>query len=191
VTGSDDRFPVLFAIDEVHALFTMSEYRSPNYELIQSYHLSTPRLALDYLTGRKTFARGMTLSAYSHTTPNLGFSTDFLYALELPSVDPITPYATFEQTHLAHASSGMKKIQVPFGMTTKEAVGMFEIWSRKGLVPKGESMVDALWRTLTFVASDEVFMGAYMAAAGNPKELSREWSSDRHAYERFDSTLSI
>lgn len=129
---------MLFAIDEVHALFTMSEYRTPTYELIQSYHLSTPRLALDYLTGRKTFARGMTLSTYSHTTPNLGFSTDFLYALELPSVDPITPYAKFEQIHLAHASSGMKKIEVPFGMTTKEAVGMFEIWSRKGLVPKGE-----------------------------------------------------
>lgn len=51
------RYPVLFAIDEVHSLFSVSTYRSPSYELIEPYHLSTPRLALDYLTGIKTFVR--------------------------------------------------------------------------------------------------------------------------------------
>jgi hypothetical protein len=56
--GTDARSPVLFAIDEVNALFSKSVYRSPEYELLEAYHLSTPRLALDYLSGRKAFVSG-------------------------------------------------------------------------------------------------------------------------------------
>lgn len=134
------RFPVLFAIDEVHSLFSVSTYRSPSYELIEPYHLSTPRLALDYLTGIKTFARGMTLSTYSYSTPHRTVPTDFSYALELPTREPISPYTKFHKQHLAHASSGFKQIEVPFGMSAEEASGMFEVWSRKGLVHKSELM---------------------------------------------------
>lgn len=83
-------------------------------------------------------ARGMTLSTYSHSTPNLALTTDFLYALELPTHSPITPYSKFEPTHLAHASSGFKKIEVPYGMSPKEASGLFQIYARKGWLRRCE-----------------------------------------------------
>lgn len=80
----------------------------------------------------------MTLSAYSHSTPNHPIPTDFSYALELPTKEAISPYYEFHKQHLSHASSGFKQLPVPFGMSTKEALGMFEVWSRKGLVGKCE-----------------------------------------------------
>ena len=49
------RFPVLLAIDEVQVLFDESAYRTPDNEAIESYHLSVPSLALDYIIGRKAF----------------------------------------------------------------------------------------------------------------------------------------
>jgi small subunit ribosomal protein S29 len=47
-------FPVLIAIDEVQALFSTSGLRTPDYKVLESYHLSTPNLFLNYLTGKKT-----------------------------------------------------------------------------------------------------------------------------------------
>jgi hypothetical protein len=47
-------FPVLIAIDEVQALFSTSGLRTPDYKILESYHLSTPNLFLNYLTGEKT-----------------------------------------------------------------------------------------------------------------------------------------
>lgn len=34
-------------------------------------------------------------------------------------------------------------------------------------------------------------MGAFMASAGNPKELRREWLGDLKAYEQFDPSVSV
>lgn len=48
------QYPVLLAIDEVQALFSTSEVRTPDYSILESYHLSTPSLILDYLTGKET-----------------------------------------------------------------------------------------------------------------------------------------
>ena len=49
------RYPVLLAVDEAQALFSRSEYHSPQFDALEAYHLSTPLLVLDYLTGRKAF----------------------------------------------------------------------------------------------------------------------------------------
>jgi len=51
------RYPVLFALDEAQALFQQTTYRSPNYTILESYSLSGPLLALEYLSGRKSFVR--------------------------------------------------------------------------------------------------------------------------------------
>jgi hypothetical protein len=48
-----DRFPILWAMDDAQSLFTESLYRAPDYSIVQSYNLSMPLLALDYITGRK------------------------------------------------------------------------------------------------------------------------------------------
>jgi len=52
--GQSER-PVLVAVDEVQALFSTSGVRTPDFRVLESYHLSTPNLFLDYLTGKKSF----------------------------------------------------------------------------------------------------------------------------------------
>lgn len=56
LSGQSD-YPVLIAIDEVQALFSTSGVRTPDYKILESYHLSTPNLFLNYLTGKKSFVR--------------------------------------------------------------------------------------------------------------------------------------
>jgi small subunit ribosomal protein S29 len=51
--GKQSQVPVLIAVDEVQALFATSGVRTPDYKILESYHLSTPKLILDYLTGKK------------------------------------------------------------------------------------------------------------------------------------------
>lgn len=45
----------MLAMDEAQSLFSVSTYRSPDFKPLEAYNLSMPLLALDYLTGRKSF----------------------------------------------------------------------------------------------------------------------------------------
>jgi small subunit ribosomal protein S29 len=69
VLAAQTEVPVLLAIDEVQALFSRSEVRTPDYKVLESYHLSTPKLALDFITGKKSF---VSLSPVS--LPNVTFA---------------------------------------------------------------------------------------------------------------------
>ena len=86
----------------------------------------------------------MVLSAYSHTTPNSKLSPELIYTLSLPPAKFLSGYENLDAVHLAHASSQIQTIPIPFGMSSKEAIGMFEIWSRKGWTQKGR-----LWTKVT------------------------------------------
>lgn len=66
VLGKQTKVPVLLAIDEVQALFSTSQVRTPDYSILESYHLSTPNLALQYLTGKKSLVRY--LINYTHSS---------------------------------------------------------------------------------------------------------------------------
>lgn len=55
VEARNYRHPVLLAVDDFHALYSQTMYRDPHFQPIKSYHLSMPRLLLDYASGRKTF----------------------------------------------------------------------------------------------------------------------------------------
>lgn len=65
---------VLLAVDEVQALFMTSEYRSPDFTLLESYALSLPRLLLDYISGRKAFVSAIFASIFRFTRANTRFS---------------------------------------------------------------------------------------------------------------------
>jgi small subunit ribosomal protein S29 len=45
------RFPFLLAIDEFQALYCKSQYKTPQYVPIHGYHLSLPRLLLEFAAG--------------------------------------------------------------------------------------------------------------------------------------------
>ncbi|KAK4686765.1 small subunit ribosomal protein S29, partial [Tremellales sp. Uapishka_1] len=153
--ASQTQYPVLVAIDGVDALFRKSAYRSTDYSLLEPYHLSVPRLMLEYLSAEKSFSRGALVTAVSLTTP---LPAELLSGLSLPTPHPLTPYTKLEPQHLQNASSGLQKVDVPFGMSPEEAAGLFEIWSKKGWARK---------------STDEVFLEAFAGAAGNPRELSK------------------
>jgi small subunit ribosomal protein S29 len=49
------RIPVLLAVDDFQALFTKTAYKTPQFQSIRAWHLSMPRLILEYASGRKSF----------------------------------------------------------------------------------------------------------------------------------------
>jgi len=55
VSHSFNSHPVLFAVDGVQALYHKSRYRDPHFQSIASYHLSIPRLILEYANGHRSF----------------------------------------------------------------------------------------------------------------------------------------
>jgi small subunit ribosomal protein S29 len=51
------RYPVLLAIDDFQALYCRTSYKDPRFSAIKSYHLSMPRLLLEYAGGKRSFVR--------------------------------------------------------------------------------------------------------------------------------------
>ena len=54
---NNDRTPVLFAVDDFQALYCKTEYRDPHFAPIKSFHLSMPRLIMDFASGKRSFVR--------------------------------------------------------------------------------------------------------------------------------------
>ena len=55
--------PVL-AVDEFQALYGKTAYRDPHFVPIHSYHLSVPRLIMEYASGRRAFVRFLLVSLF-------------------------------------------------------------------------------------------------------------------------------
>jgi len=49
------RYPVLLAVDQLQALYGKTSYRDQHFVPIHSYHLSMPRLILEYASGVRSF----------------------------------------------------------------------------------------------------------------------------------------
>jgi len=165
--GKQSDVPVLIAVDEVQALFSTSGVRTPDYKILESYHLSTSKLILDYLTGKKALvssppllisveltnqSKGTIITALSHSTPSLPIPAEMYEALSIPSPTPLTPYTKYEPIHLENARSGLQKIEVPWRMSSEEAAGIWRIWAKKGWA-RGESI---LWLCEGLVADGQV-----------------------------------
>ncbi|BEI91588.1 uncharacterized protein CcaverHIS019_0404080 [Cutaneotrichosporon cavernicola] len=167
VLSKQTAVPVLLAVDEMHALFRTSQFRAPDYTRLEPYNLSVSSLVLDLLTGRKAFGAGAVIGALSYSNTEWPVSDTLLYGVGQPTVHPVHAYTTHDEVHLANAKSGIKTVEVPLGMTGKEAAAMFEVWTRKG------------WATNS---ADDVFLGALNAASGNPREMARGWLQSHQAH---------
>lgn len=62
----DGSHPVLLAVDDVQALYCNSYYRDPQFQGIKPYHLSVPRLLLEYISGQRQF---VSLPTQDHYCP--------------------------------------------------------------------------------------------------------------------------
>jgi len=154
------KYPVLLAVDQLQAVYGKTSYRDQHFVPIHAYHLSMPRLIMEYASGKRSFAHGAFFSAVSATQSTNPIPIELRDALELGELDThfITEYSKRNQMMVEY-TKGLKKFEVPDKLTLEEAVGVFEIW--KGLKVFGSDK--------TFY--DETFLGKYTESGGNPREF--------------------
>ncbi|KAL4073494.1 mitochondrial ribosomal death-associated protein 3-domain-containing protein [Scleroderma citrinum] len=149
-------FPVLLAIDDFQAMYCKTKYRHPHFARIQPYHLSMPRLLLEYAGGLKTFARGAVLGALSGTDTTFKLPLELAEALDLPTPPDSGPYAKRSRELQAY-SKGLSRMDVPEALTVSEAAELFDIWSRDTALPA--------------VPNDELFLAKYSESSGNARDF--------------------
>ncbi|KAF8573593.1 hypothetical protein K439DRAFT_1665739 [Ramaria rubella] len=154
--GQQTTHPVLVAVDDFQALYCTSEYRDPQYNLIQSHHLSIPRLLLEYAGGLKTLSRGAFLGAFSSTNTHYITPLELREALGMPYDRPVGPYARRSAAKLAY-TNGLRRFEVPPQLNVNEAAALFEVWSRDLALHTG--------------ATDELFLSKYTASSGNARQF--------------------
>ncbi|EGN95341.1 hypothetical protein SERLA73DRAFT_95973 [Serpula lacrymans var. lacrymans S7.3] len=154
--GQQTTHPVLLAVDDFQALFCKSTYRDPHFSRIKSYHLSMPRLFLEYASGKRSFARGAFMGALSSTDTTFKLPLELREALGLPHDQPSGPYIKRSEA-LTHYARGLKALAVPDMLTVSEAASLFEIWMKD--------------KALTSAAHDESFLAKYSEASGNARNF--------------------
>ncbi|KAF9507732.1 hypothetical protein BS47DRAFT_1303615 [Hydnum rufescens UP504] len=149
-------YPVLFAIDDFQALYHQSTYRDPSFNYIQAYHLSMPRLMLEYASGLKSFRRGAVVGAVSMS------NYAFQLPMELRDVLGLVPFrssniwAKRNPDYITYAQ-GLRREWVPPRMNVLEAAAMTEVWEHN----------EALHSKLT----ESLFMAKMAESSGNPREF--------------------
>ncbi|KAF4610525.1 hypothetical protein D9613_006518 [Agrocybe pediades] len=153
-------FPVLLAVDEIQALYGKSSYKDPHFLPIQPYHLSLPRLILEYASGKRQFSRGAVLGALSvsQTLHPVPLELSDALGLEDMHAFPISPFQKRNKEMLLY-TEGLKKLAVPEKLTLEEATGVFEVWKgRKAIGREG-------------MYYDEMLLGKYTESAGNARDF--------------------
>ncbi|KAF8889525.1 mitochondrial ribosomal death-associated protein 3-domain-containing protein [Gymnopilus junonius] len=159
-------FPVLLAVDEFQALYGKSAYRDPHFQTIQPYHLSVPRLIMEYANGKRSFTRGAVIGSLSLSQTNFVLPVELHDALDLEDLDayPISPFAKRNREMMVY-TEGLKKLAVPEKLTLEEAIGVFEVWKGTEVIGTGTaSSADNFFY-------DEAFLGKYTESGGNARDF--------------------
>ncbi|KAF8545158.1 mitochondrial ribosomal death-associated protein 3-domain-containing protein [Trichophaea hybrida] len=81
-----DRPPVLFTLDTLNEIMMSTEYRDPDFKIIHAHDLALPNTFLSFLSGKRSFPRGLIIGATSASgaprTPALRYA---LAGYELPN----------------------------------------------------------------------------------------------------------
>ncbi|KAH7910195.1 mitochondrial ribosomal death-associated protein 3-domain-containing protein [Hygrophoropsis aurantiaca] len=154
--GRQKTHPVLLAIDDFQALYCKSTYRDPHFSAIKSYHLSMPRLLLEYASGQKSFARGAVLGALSTSDTTFKVPLELREALNIPSDRPAGPYIK-RSAELLEYTKGLQRLVVPDNLSIDEAASVFDVWMKDKAVPS--------------TANDELFLAKYSEASGNARNF--------------------
>ncbi|KAG1804613.1 mitochondrial ribosomal death-associated protein 3-domain-containing protein [Suillus variegatus] len=152
--GKQTIFPVLLAVDDFQALYCKSHYRDQHFSAIKSYHLSMPRLLLEYASGQKSFARGAVFGALSMGNTTFPLPLELREALSLEHDRPYGPYVK-RQPELVEYAHGLERLAVPGSLSVPEAASVFEVWMKDRAVPSKPN--------------DELFLTKYSEASGNAR----------------------
>ncbi|KAI0306051.1 mitochondrial ribosomal death-associated protein 3-domain-containing protein [Multifurca ochricompacta] len=154
--GKQTKVPVLLAVDDFQALFTKTAYKTPHFQTIRAWHLSMPRLIIDYASGRKTFARGAVVGALSLSDKTYGLSQELRHALGLqPWLQPSSYLKVAPE--ITAFTKGIQILKVPEKLNVNEAASLFEVWNKN--------------KSFHTPGSDEVFLAKYTESAGNPRDF--------------------
>ncbi|KAH7885664.1 mitochondrial ribosomal death-associated protein 3-domain-containing protein [Phlebopus sp. FC_14] len=140
--SNQSSFPVLLAIDDFQAIYCKSAYRDPHFSSIRPYHLSMPRLLLEYASGEKTFARGAVLGAISNTNTTFSLPLELAEALNVPPTSPGGPYVK-RSSLLQRYANGLERIAVPDALNVQEAMEVFDVWARDRAIPPSAQLISS------------------------------------------------
>ncbi|KII91252.1 hypothetical protein PLICRDRAFT_156202 [Plicaturopsis crispa FD-325 SS-3] len=154
--GKQTSHPVLVAVDDVQALYQTSRYRDPQYNFVKSYHLSLPRLLLEYASGKKTFQRGAFFGAISTTNTTFPLPLELREAVGIPYDRPTGPYAKRSPEFTEYAQ-GVKGLAVPDSLSLAEAASLFEVWKTDN--------------ALSVLPNDETFLAKYSESSGVARDF--------------------
>ncbi|KAF8623781.1 hypothetical protein AX15_006191 [Amanita polypyramis BW_CC] len=150
------KHPVLLAVDDFQALYCRTAYRDPFFSTIRSYHLSMPRLILEFASCKRSFARGTVLGAITCSDPAYPLPLELREALQMPYDHPQSPHDKRSKTLMGYAK-GLAAIPVPEQLSLDEAASLFEVWKEEQVMPPS--------------TYDEVFLSKYTESSGNPREF--------------------
>lgn len=144
------RPPVLFTLDNFSQISLMSAYRNPEHKLIHAHDLALPALFIDYLTGKRTFWRGMTLTATSYKSPATP-ALDWALAGRTPSV--------FKKmdARVPESVKGVQKLEVK-PLDKEQSKSLMQYYKDSGLYTQD---------------IDETLPEKWVLSSGNPKELMK------------------
>ncbi|PFH53262.1 hypothetical protein AMATHDRAFT_137940, partial [Amanita thiersii Skay4041] len=150
------KHPVLLAVDDFQAFYGQTAYRDPFFSRIRPYHLSMPRLILEFAAGKRSFARGAMIGAITYSDPAYPLPLELRDALGMPYGHPTSPYDNRSETVISY-TSGLKSLPLPEKFTVDEASALFEVWmDEQVLVPS---------------VYDELFLSKYTESSGNPRQF--------------------
>ncbi|CAE6506017.1 unnamed protein product [Rhizoctonia solani] len=192
VLGGQDQYPVLLAIDDFQALFCMSRYRDPQYQLIFAHHLSLPRIILEYAVGKRHLARGAVVGALSSTDPRFLAPLPLKEALGMVQSGSVSPYDRRNKDVTFYAS-GIKSLPVPSKMQLGEAASMFDVWVKNNALhtPAKDSLFLSKWYTLKTCEEMLKELGADIVCFQEMK-ISRQLLTKTLAVpENYDAVMSF
>ncbi|CAG7847120.1 SubName: Full=Uncharacterized protein {ECO:0000313/EMBL:CCA69094.1} [Serendipita indica DSM 11827] len=156
--ASQTQYPFLLAIDDFQALYSQSQYKTPQFEPIESFHLSVPRLLLEYACGSRKIHNGALLSALSMSNTSWLPKTEIYEALNLDLTHGKRPDAWDKRSEAyQHYAAGLKAFRMPERLEIKEAAGILDVMKND--------------RALLSDPSDQLFLSKYCESNGNPKEF--------------------
>lgn len=116
----------------MQAYYQLSAYRAPDFRLIPARELELPATLLEYLSQRKTFQRGMVLSALSYRTHSVFRPrSTLLTALGLPPRIALDPARIPNELDQANARS-TKLLHVRDDLTVSQGAELLGLLHAQG-----------------------------------------------------------
>lgn len=85
------------------------------------------------------------MGALNASDPAYNITLELSDALELEMTRPVAPWPYEKRSRfLLEYASGMKKVEVPAGLSVKEAASVFEIWMKQKVLASSECFVIVL-----------------------------------------------